>query len=114
MTCLLNPFTAVIILALTAGCAALRSEPAMAPSNNGRWTNCLGMSPNVYGLYDLAGNAMEWCDDRYDTGHEQRVLRGGAWINCGPRSLWSSARNHAAPGKFSVATGFRCVLAGNP
>jgi formylglycine-generating enzyme required for sulfatase activity len=70
--------------------------------------------PNVYGLYDLAGNALEWCEDRYDAAHEPRVLRGGAWINCGPRSLWSSARNHAAPGKFSVATGFRCVLAGNP
>jgi len=70
--------------------------------------------PNAFGLYDLAGNAMEWCGDLYDPGHKQRVLRGGAWINCGPRSLWSSARNHAAPDKYSVATGFRCVLDGNP
>lgn len=70
--------------------------------------------PNAAGLYDLAGNAMEWCEDRYDQGHDQRVLRGGAWINCGPKSLWSSARNHAAPNKCSVATGFRCVLALKP
>jgi formylglycine-generating enzyme required for sulfatase activity len=70
--------------------------------------------PNAAGLYDLAGNAMEWCSDLYQPGHNQRVLRGGAWINCGPKSLWSSARNHAAPNKYSVATGFRCVLAAKP
>ena len=66
--------------------------------------------PNKFGIYDLAGNAMEWCDDFYDDSHKQRVLRGGAWINCGPDSLWSSYRNHTAPDRFSVATGFRPVL----
>jgi formylglycine-generating enzyme required for sulfatase activity len=68
-------------------------------------------TPNALGLYDLAGNAMEWCDDFYDASQKQGVLRGGAWINCGPRSLWSSGRNHTAPNHYSVATGFRCVLA---
>jgi len=68
-------------------------------------------TPNRFGLYDMAGNAMEWCADSYDeTGHH-RVLRGGSWLNCGPRSLLSSSREHAAPHRFSVATGFRCVLA---
>ena len=70
--------------------------------------------PNALGLYDLAGNALEWCADAYDDTGRQRVLRGGAWINCGPHSLLSSYREHAAPGRFSVATGFRCVLAPNP
>jgi len=70
--------------------------------------------PNPNGLYDLAGNALEWCADFYDAGSEQRVLRGGAWINRGPKSLWSSCREHAAPRRHSVATGFRCVLAENP
>jgi formylglycine-generating enzyme required for sulfatase activity len=66
--------------------------------------------PNQFGLYDLAGNALEWCEDDYDTAHGQRVMRGGAWINCGPKSLLSSYREHAGPRRFSVATGFRCLL----
>jgi len=70
--------------------------------------------PNSTGLYDLAGNALEWCDDFYDGTHNQRVLRGGAWNNCGPKSLLSSYREHAAPERFSVVTGFRCVVAGKP
>lgn len=69
---------------------------------------------NGFGLYDLAGNALEWCADLYEPGKTQRVLRGGAWNNCGPKSLLSSYREHVAPERFSVVTGFRCVLAENP
>lgn len=71
-------------------------------------------APNQFGLYDLAGNALEWCEDKYDPAHEQRVLRGGGWNNTGPKSLLSSYREHVAPNRYSVITGFRCVLEGRP
>jgi formylglycine-generating enzyme required for sulfatase activity len=71
-------------------------------------------TPNALSIYDLAGNALEWCDDFYDAAHKQHVLRGGAWNNCGPKSLLSSYREHVAPERFSVVTGFRCVLQTNP
>ncbi len=88
------------------------SWPHIAGYNDGFVTTSPvgSFTPNALGIYDLAGNALEWCGDFYDAMHKQRVLRGGAWINCGPRSLLSAHRDHAAPHRFSVATGFRCVL----
>jgi formylglycine-generating enzyme required for sulfatase activity len=70
--------------------------------------------PNEPGLYDLAGNAAEWVADPYDGVSKRRELRGGAWVNTGPKSLWSSDRLAVAPERFSVVTGFRCVLVPGP
>lgn len=68
---------------------------------------------NANGLYDLWGNAFEWCSDFYDESEEQRVLRGHSWANYGV-FLYATARGpyHGEPvvKEPSARCGFRVVL----
>ena len=80
-------------------------------------------SPNGYGLYDMAGNVWEWCNDWWDGGYYSdspennptgpttgtlRVLRGGSCYY-GPSNLRCASRNDYAPALRVVTFGFRCV-----
>jgi formylglycine-generating enzyme required for sulfatase activity len=75
--------------------------------------------PNAWGLYDMAGNEMEWCNDWYQHGLESkpvidpwgatysilgRVVRGGAYVH-EARMLRAACRG----GKFKGVAGYRCV-----
>ena len=66
-----------------------------------------GLPANAFGLYEMHGNVLEWCEDTYDnypgTGTEEptrgeglRVSRGGCWV-CDARSCRSAFRRPYDP-----------------
>jgi len=94
---------------------------------------------NRYGLYDMVGNVREWCIDVYDENFysnsprenpvagvnsigqvmkdyvnlkDNRVLRGGSWLNSAQSSRIGN-RHWRAPTDTNPNEGFRCVKSGN-
>lgn len=79
-------------------------------------------SPNELGIYDMSGNAMEWCQDWYgnydsteqtnpkgpDTGNA-RVVRSGSWVEQAPICR-VTFRSGDAPGRYAHFLGLRLAL----
>ena len=70
------------------------------------------LQPNGYGLYDMAGNVWEWCQDSYDSDQKRKVLRGGSW-DIFPPTLRLAARSSFNPDNRAYDHGFRCVSGSN-
>lgn len=69
--------------------------------------------PNKLGIHDMGGNLWQWCEDWYDTGRTQKLLRGGCWDDSEKERLLSSARWPNPPDFQETKTdrsGFRVVL----
>ena len=83
-------------------------------------------APNDYGLYDMAGNIREWCNDRYDNSYYSsspyynprgpetvqtyRILRGGSWNSYAFFCRVAYRQCSGADAPMHVQ-GFRCVVA---
>jgi len=68
--------------------------------------------PNGYGLYDMAGNVWEWCQDWHTSDQERRVLRGGHCLNVSAY-LRLAGRDCHPSDWYDYGGGFRCVLGSN-
>lgn len=84
----------------------------------------MSFRPNGHGLFDMAGNTMEWCWDWYKNDYyfqsagsndplgpatgTAKVLRGGGWGSGSP-SQKCSARDWAGSSDSGISYGFRCV-----
>ncbi len=63
---------------------------------------------SVYGVYDLSGGVLEWCDDRPEA--QIRICRGGMVGGVLPGSFEVSARFVVGPEQTESANGFRLVV----
>ncbi len=80
------------------------------------------LMPNDFGLFDVYGNALEWCQDAFVEDYtrppeekalnrtvnasDERVLRGGSFTHIGPVTR-SADRSWIPPDNHTVRTGFR-------
>lgn len=88
-------------------------------------TPVMSYPPTALGIFDLAGNVYEWCQDWYDYTYYEisvqepenpkgplqgvyRVLRGGCWKSL-KEDLRCSRRHRNNPGAVNSTYGFRCA-----
>ena len=88
-------------------------KPALAEYDDGwAWTAPVGTFPaNSLGLFDLSGNASEWCDDWIGETTPLKSVRGGEYAISERKNMLSSYRMTGKPDQRYHTYGFRVVLA---
>jgi formylglycine-generating enzyme required for sulfatase activity len=114
-------------LALNDNAVWQMNAPYLPDSSSQQTSAVASKKPNAFGLYDMAGNVWEWCNDLYDAAYYRispqvnpagpisgsgRVCRGGSWAD-NDTYLTSAARSSNALDYINIFgkgwVGFRCV-----
>ena len=94
------------------------SEYAWYSANSGGKIHAVGSKkPNDFGIYDMSGNVIEWCQDIYtnystgspEIGKDERVLRGG-YYDSDAASVKSTSRGSCPYNQAMEPFGFRLCL----
>ena len=87
-------------------------------------TDVGSFSPNIFGLYNMHGNVLEWCQDHWHDNYEGAPIDGSAWTEGGddsrlvqrggtwrayPQFCRSASRYGVSPDNDFYLTGFRVV-----
>lgn len=104
------------------GSNSITSSDANYDGNIGDTVDVGSYAANGYGLYDMAGNVEEWCNDRYDSSYYSnspstnptgpasgsiRVIRGGSYFSA--FGLRCANRGNFFPYNYSATIGFRVL-----
>ena len=65
---------------------------------------------NEWGLYGMAGNAWEWCEDWYDRSATYKVRKGGSWDFDNEFALRIESKGFDLPSAQYDTIGFRVIL----
>ncbi len=91
------------------GFSPVRAEDYAWFANNGMlYPRRVGLKlPNGLGIYDMAGNVLEWCMDDYSPG--EKILKGGN-VNSPLEGMKVYLVYHAPTSHRDITTGFRLVI----